>query len=1014
MRRGGRDVLLLEKVEWGRLVDVMDVDGLLVAEDVLIRDDLVPDGIQYGLSYNPVTEEEALTILQQAGSAAFQALLAAAEASLDVVETKGPANAPPFPYIPRNAAVRLTFSELVDPATVGPVTIQIWSGDPPSQAVSVRYLVRNEPGRGKGVVILDPTISARQSSQLGLPQNSLGFPASLDSVADNLMLRFPTEVNTTFGQPEVLRNLARTRAIAPGPDDPLVNNQAGDPVIVRSLRTGNTSDPFRGFLRDAVRPNLIAVQDVTVDTIEQGASATVYELTYSVDAVNCRELAPKTGDVFEVGADVLLVTAVLSVGNPLALEVRATNLTEEMETPSVPDLPLGSSLGLSGRMTTRYTPQDSLVQACYLEFTPAGAVAPGQPITVDPFASVTVRFNEPMDPATVLSMHSLVVAAYEDGVPAGDPTAPYLEFGPESVADYIDRQRGYDNDPGDPAPEYGGRILFGPIEVGNGGRDYMLTPLAGWTDPGADGSQFYAVALRDGGSGVLDLSGNPLDFAGFVAGTPLPGVDVELTIAVDASGGTLRDKYFALRGFSSDENGDGLAEYAGQYDVVPGRITGRDPDRLSLIADGSSESIGRGFPLSGSQAPVEPLNPAGAVVMTVYRPHDLGLSYFNKLEYNLDAEGMAWAPLGGVVNDDTFARFRVELGHALQMPDEIPNPFNPTQPIYPNSGLLFGGTFDDNILGFPTFDERVVTDGEYTLRAVNLFLTPTGTTMLPFPAFTATYTWRDTDIPQSFTGAGPAGGSVGSPPSLVSGAGTWPAEEAPSVALPLLVHWSTFPRGDFIGFNQFQVSNLFPTGFVVGQLLPAFRILSSGGRDAGGSFNPVIPDNANFGGTRPTGGFQNGQPTPNHDQNVYWAQVDFVVRVSRVHTHWFAMGRPLARTGDAIGLIVEPDNLIQSPGTQVIAELRGSTSVQHPTDPDTQPSPLLDAERQFDDYGDFVVLSGNTSSVSTPGPWTSDLRQLEGQPQPYQFFQLRFTFVANADQGLQPYLDGFGLCWNFD
>lgn len=995
----GRGDIRLESVEWGRLVDVADASGVVAERNILIRQDVQPDGVNYNLAINPVTEEETLTILKDRDTepAAFESLLTAAQAGLPSVVTKGPADAPPYPYLPRNAALRLTFTEMVNPATVNSTTIQVWSGNPPTQALAVRYVVQNDTRRGKGVVLLDPTVSARQSSQLGLPQNAVGFPASFDAVNDNLMVRIPTEVNVTFGQPQVLRNLSDTRSFKPGASDPTVRNLAGDLVVVRSLRTGNGEDLNNGFLQDAVRPSLVAVADVTVAQVAATADEGVVDLTYSVDAVNCKELAPKVGDTFEIGIAVAVVSSVLNSSNTAALQVRATVVDGEL---------IATSSSQSGRLTTRYTGQDALRQACYLQFTPEPTVSVGSAMRLTPASSVTVRFDEAVDPTTLLSMHSMAVAAFEGA--ATDNTASYQKNGPETVGAYIDRQRGFHFPrPGQGTPEFGGRVLFGPIEVGNGGRDYTLIPMAGFTDPDGVGTdQFYALALRDGPNGVRDLSGNPLSFTGFVAGTPLAGVKPELTFRTT---GAPRDKYLSLRGLGIDEDGDGLAEYGGQFNTQVGRITGRPPASMSLAADSNNDFIGRGLnlPQPGAPAPYDPLNPAGAVVMTLLRPDMFGLSYFNKLDYNLTVTGLSWVPLGGVVNDDTFDRFRIELSHSAQVPDEVINLAG--LPVYPGSGLFFGEEFNANILGFDEgLDEKVVIDGEYTLRAINLFQGSTGTTMLPYPEFSDSYVWRDTAIPQAITGAT---GGIGAPPALVPGAGFWPTDTAPSVALPLLMHLSTFPRGNFLGTNQFQVTNMVPSALAQGVFTPAFTVFSSGGEDAGGRYNPVIPDNSAFGGTRPTGGFLNGQPTLQYSQNVYQTEATFGIQVSRVHTHWFDLGTTLTAPGDAIGSLLEPDTVNQNAGTQVVVEFRGSAAVSEDTGV-ADPSPLRDADIPFDDYGDFVN-PGNASSVSTPGAFTSDLRRLEGQPQPYRFVQFRFSFISNLADNLPGVLDGFGLAWDF-
>lgn len=1005
----GQGVVLLESVEWGRLVSVADTTGRVVARDVLIRGDLKEDGINYLLSTSPVTQEEVLTILQPEGSSGFRTLLAAARSGLDSVDVKGPSDPPPYPVVPRNAAIRLTFSEQVAPSSVDATTIQVLTGDPPAVAMSVRLVVQNDPASGKGHVILDPTISARQSAELGLPQNAVGYPASFNLTDDNLQIRIPTEVNTGFGQPRVLTNLAGTRHIAVGPEDPTVPDLAGKPMVVRSIRTGSEADEFRGFLPDFHRPSIITRKDVTVDTIRPSAPGEPgeFQVIYSVQERFCQQLTPKVGDVLEVGDALAAITAFV-VRDPGGLGTEWVQVGASLLDGAMPAT--GSGLGLTGRLTTRYTAVEADYQTCFLEFTPFSEPAPGQAIALDPFATFRVRFDEPVEPLSVLSMHSLVLVAIDENAAPGDPTAPF-DPTTETVADFIDRQRGYHNPVSGSSREYGGRILFGPIEVGTDSSTFTLAPIAGLTDPDSDDQQYYTLAIRDGVDGIVDLAGNPLATSGFAAG-PAPGAgkdpEQSITVLPDINNHTLKDRYFCLRGLGVDEDGDGLPEYAGQYDVLPGAITGRVPERFSRQADGNTESIGAGLALGFANAPFEPLTPAGAVVMTVYRPHDFGFSYEDPNEYNLDVEGFNWAPLGGVVNDDSFPIFSLALAHANTMPDEQPNPFSPNIPLYPNSGLLTGSPFDDNILGFPTFDEKIVFETQYDLRSVNLFVSESGTTMLPYPTFTETYTWRDTAIPQSFLGG--ATQSQGSPPSAF-GLPIWGPEKVPSVGLPLLVRLRCWPRGNFIGTNQYQVSNLFPTGIGT-TTAPAFRVFSAGGVDSGNVFRPVIPDNSAFGGTSPTGGFLNGVRTSNHDQVVYWAQGDFVVRVSRVWTHWFDMGVPIASATDIRGTLLEPANVVQAPGTEVIVEYRGSAAVQHPTDPTTTPSPLTDARRPFDEYGDFIGAFGG--SVSTPGDWSADVEEaLVNQTQAYQFFQLRFTFVSDADAGLRAVLDGFGLAWRF-
>ncbi len=66
--------LFLESIEWGRIVDVYDVDGNLVEEDVLV-DHLITTSSTVELLANAVTQKESLFIQFPEASAEFEALL---------------------------------------------------------------------------------------------------------------------------------------------------------------------------------------------------------------------------------------------------------------------------------------------------------------------------------------------------------------------------------------------------------------------------------------------------------------------------------------------------------------------------------------------------------------------------------------------------------------------------------------------------------------------------------------------------------------------------------------------------------------------------------------------------------------------------------------------------------------------------------------------------------------------------------------------------------------------------
>ena len=994
--------LFLESVDWGRLVDVLDVNGTLIQSDVLINHLLDSDGVNYELAVNPVNQRETLTILQDGTTAAFATLLASAESNLQHVTAKKVGTAPPMTMVARNAAVRLQFSEQLDPDTVDFTTIQVHVGDPPQLSFAGRYVLHNDPVRGKGNVIFDPTVSALEATQEAIPQNAIGFPSSTDGFNANLAFRIPTVPDPLTGQPKVLTSLDGRHApsVKDVLTDPFEEYISGKRILVRAARTGNDVDAFRGFLRDSTRPHLLGTQQATIASVLT-ATATVADVVYSIDALRCQPMLPKVGDIFEVGTGLLLVTDVLDSSNPAAYRVRTS--IESAGTGVVT-----GATNLSARYTTRYSPIDASVQVCYLDIQPPPVLAGDFPVrNISPNATVTVRFDEPIDPNSMLSMKTFVIASPDDTNTGLIDTSYEIEAAwfrqvalGESVSEFIDRQRGFDyravSAGADPASEFGGRIMFGTIEATDGNRAFTLAPSAGWNSPGTD--QAFVVALRDGADGIKDLSGNPIDLQSFVAGNE--GQAELISVASPVT----NIKSFCLPGHSLDENGDGLSEWAGQVNIVNvGEITGRVPERFSRNADGTSEAIAN-RPLGANVN--EPLTPAGAVVMGLYRAHDFGFGYTDPTEYNVTVTGFNWAPAFGVVYDEGFADISLSLATAEYQPDES---YSATARIVinPNSGLLTE-SFDTNILGWVEgvntgVDEVEVFRNSYYMQAVNVFVT-NGVNYLPWPDFTANYVWRDTTIPQDFLG-----GSVLTPgDQYLADSGeifAWGPGLAPSVALPLLTRFRTFPQSNSLGLNSFTTTAMVPPGLTP-PYSPNFRTYSVGGQNRNSEWEQVQPDNPTKGGTRPIGGFlPGGAPTPSiSDELIYWAQADFALDTSRMYSHWFDMGARLSSS--AVAVVIEPPEAAQPVGTSLVVEFRGAASVSHGGNPSTSPSPLTTADAPFDDYGDSA---GGVGSVSTPSAWTTDFADLVGNG--YQFFQVRVTFKSNATLGLRPSLDGLGIVW---
>ena len=1015
----GKSTLYLDDMNWGRLVDVLDGTGKLVENDVVIRESIESDGVNYLVSQNILTQSDVLTILHVDGTAGFEQAFRDAQAGLASLQTKGFSDPPPYSKVARNGAIRLEFSEYVDPATVDRQTIQVLVEQ--SQGIfsnlEVRYVVKQEVGADgspKGVVIIDPTISKIDSVNLNVPENSIGLPDSFDQVRANVKIRIPTKVNPFINQTQILRNLEDTQSFdvrrnGGGTAIQEPYELAGfDPVAVRAFRSGNEADPFKGFMTDNVKPSLIVTLDATIASVQ--VLGALRALTYSIDAVGCRALAPKTGDVFQVGDAIIQVTQVVSSTDPNAYRVQGSLLTG--------DLQPGSS-ALQGNLTTRYTSADQPLQLCYVTFNPEAVALPAT--GVDPFSSLTVRFSEPVDGATIRSLDSMVLASVDLDAPAPqpgedpDPARQWNAFGEgETVGEYIDRLPGFDLEGGS------GRIQFGPITVGGDSQTFTLTPLAGMTDSHGEGpglfpsGMFLNLALRDGPDGIIDLAGNTVDFAGFVAGEPSQS---EFLTLGGAPSTWPTDKYFALRGNGADENGDQLPEYGGQLGAVQGDgiLRGRALQRFTRAADPTNVYVGQRLRFGSGL--MTPLTPAGAVLMTAWAPHHLGFGVTNPAEFDLSVEGLSWSPFDGIVYDDVFNRYSVALSHGNRIADDYIDPGS-GYPNYPESGLkrLSSQNFDSNIFAFSDdpvkyaeFDEKVVFDQSYQISGINKYTNAGGYFMYPWPDFTTDYLWRDTSMPvadgSSVIGGAPLGQALGSPPRVVTTTPVYTTGKVPSVGLPLLMRYRSYPRGNEFGFNGFQVQIM-----VGSSALPAFRVFSSGGRDGQGNWHLVRPDLPPS-GTSPTGGYNTttGLTTKGYGPELYWGEVDFVVAVSRVYTHWFDMGGDINFIGGGGGgPILEPTPQQANPGTQVVVEYRGADVVSVANCTAGEATPLNSAAANFDSFGNYNEGTG-CGTISLSIDWTEDIYALTDQPNGY--FQMRFTFISNGSQDLEAELDAFGFSW---
>jgi hypothetical protein len=228
-----------------------------------------------------------------------------------------------------------------------------------------------------------------------------------------------------------------------------------------------------------------------------------------------------------------------------------------------------------------------------------------------------------------------------------------------------------------------------------------------------------------------------------------------------------------------------------------------------------------------------------------------------------------------------------------------------------------------------------------------------------------------------------------------------PTGQVPSIGLPLLIEIRCFPTARGVGQNPLDVSLA-----INSSALPAFRAYSTGGTNRLGATIRVDPDTAE----EPQGGFNPLSAPPGlrtpfaADNTFYVGELDFVPRVSRLHTAWIDTNstRP-----DYVTPVVEPAGERQPLGTDLALEYRGATAFDAGVTPFDAAShnaygePRTQVGRQID---------GRIDYFRDNGAWTADIHALDGA----RYLQVRVTFLSNMESGLSPELDALGLAFAFD
>ncbi|MFN0008560.1 MAG: Ig-like domain-containing protein [Planctomycetota bacterium] len=962
-------------ISWGRLANIYDSTGTRQQVDMVIGRDIPQvDPANFEFEVNAVTGENSVTIKNFAyGTPEYANLFRMLDANLTPIQDKSlePNELPPYSLAPRNSAIVVRFDDLLDESTIAAANIKVLTGNPPVTPFDLRVIPDVNHGDtadfthpnpsggdplpgGDGIpefhttrIIIDTTVSELESgaSNPPLPVNALGLPESPTPNLPNVAIRLPTALNASAGQLTLLRNLV-------GHSVSFSQSGSNDPDsptsdVVRAFRSGNSADQNRGFLFDNIPPQVVGAQAVFLGTVTENPPGEFHApVTFAVPGCANRL---KEGDVVQQPG--VFAEVVTQSGDPVGGQILDVAL--RIVSPIDGRLNPGPA-----QVSTIFDPVLNAAQrACFVRF-PNISSPPAAQVATD--SSVIIRFSEPINPVTVKPFDSFTITR---GLGAPTPT-DYI------IADII------------PSSDL---------------RQFTYVPILPFDHDNASAEQYF-VNMAEGTAGPTDLAGNPL-------ATALP----QFGFTIDPSEATENNGGFALRFSSTDElnAGDG-PEVRGQYlyDLTAGILRPRSVSRFAAAAtrDKPVPSIMR-LPVSGVQTPLSPL---GSKMQTIWRYCDVGFGLQDESFFNVDVEGLSWAPIGGSVVPDTYERFEILLSHSLKMPDEVVNPLS-LLPLYPLSGLV--SVFSGNVLDSVNDPQKVVHNRAlgYVVDPADRFLsntTPT-VTMMPYPlnrnlpvSQHKYYTWRDTALQAKGVPVQPQGGQgaelaiviqVLNLPVLV---GTpYPEGLVPTIGLPLLMEFRCFPDAEALGLNSFDINIAINSSSI-----PNFRAFSTGGNNSSGVPVPRDPDlmPTALGGFNPNSN-PPGLPTIPVDNVFYIGQMDLVIRISRAHTIWFNSQSPTPIYSPPV---IEPRASDQPSGSGIELAFRGGTIV---TGAITTSALALDA------YGEVPLNSGNgtVTFLNNDDKWKNSINQIQGA----RFFQVRITFVSNAETSLSPTLSALGFAF---
>ena len=688
--------LKITGIYWGRLVKVRDGLGVLQHSNFVVGEDVVSDLSDFLVDTNPITLETTVTIrhpytpsllVNGVETSAYQRAFARLDRNVGPVDDKSldPGELPPFTLLPRNAALVVRFGDLLDEATIDGVNVRLLVGYPPTIPLDARVIADPNHGEtrdldGDGVaefhttrVIIDPAVTPFEASVTNPPlsPNSVGLPASVTENQPNVVLRIPSRTNGAIGQNSVLRNLSGHPVAFNSNGSRDLDSSTND--LVRAVRSGGktelTGDVNNGFLADSVPPKILGSQAIVLGTPSGGPTEFTSTLTFLTPSC---ATSTKVGDVIQQpGAFAEVLAVALPTGAQIP-EVRYRVV-----------FPVGGVMTAgTGTLSTVWDPVvNANKQACFLRF-PSIGQAPATAVATT--SSVIVRFNEPMDPDSLSTFGTFTVTSVNPAT-----TTPN------------ERQ-----------------FVVAKITPSSDGQEFRFEPTLPFRHATGSSESLF-VNLPKLAAGPFDLAGNPIANA-------LPVV----TFTLDPAGAAQNTNALVLRFTTGDEiGGTNGPEVRGQIQVNldTGELDPREVVHFAATIDRTNPVVGAmTVSTTGEQTPIANL---GSKLMTLWRYCDAGFQLQDETKFNLDVEGLAWAPRGGAVIADTITRFEIALSHSVRLPDEGTVGLT----TFPNSGIL--ANYNANVLNTGPDAQRVVHPRArgYVVNPAERYVSASGTVLQPFP-----------------------------------------------------------------------------------------------------------------------------------------------------------------------------------------------------------------------------------------------------------------------------------------